>query len=66
MPSTPTAPVLAAAEQTACYSSWLKVRVLIRASLTTPWSPEAWQEVRARLPWLLAEERRLRGLGWLN
>jgi hypothetical protein len=40
--------------------------VLIRAALTTPRSPEAWQEVRARRLWLLAEERRLRGLGWLN
>ena len=66
MPNTSTVPALAPAGQTACYSPWLKVCVLIRASLTTPWSPEAWQEVRARLPWLLAEERRLRGLGWLN
>jgi hypothetical protein len=59
-------PALAPAEQTACYSSWLKVRVLIRGALTMSWSPEAWPEVRARLPWLLAEERRLRGQGWLN
>lgn len=59
-------PALASAEQTACYSSGLKVRVLIRAALTTPWSPEAWPEVRAQLPWLLAEERRLRRQGWLN
>ena len=61
-PNSPLAPV----EQTACYSPWLKVRVLIRAALTQPWSPEAWPEVRSHLPWLLAEERRLRGEGWFN
>jgi hypothetical protein len=66
MPRTPTVPALAPAEQTACYSPWLKVRVLIRAALTMLWSPEAWPEVRKHLPWLLAEERRLRREGWLN
>jgi sterol desaturase/sphingolipid hydroxylase (fatty acid hydroxylase superfamily) len=38
----PSAPQLAPASQTACYSPWLKVRVLIRAALTLPWSPEDW------------------------
>jgi hypothetical protein len=66
MPSTPTVPALRLAKQAACYSPWLKVCVLIRAALTTPWPPESWPEVRARLPWLLAEERRLRRQGWLN
>ena len=66
MPSTPLVPALAPTEQTACYSPWLKVRVLIRAALTTLWSPESWAEVHASLPWLLAEEQRLRGQGWLN
>ncbi len=56
---------LAPASQTACYEPWLKARVLIRAVLTFPWSPEAWAEVHAHLPWLLAEERRLRWQGWL-
>jgi hypothetical protein len=31
---------LAPDSQTGCYSPWLKVRVLIRAALTMPWSPE--------------------------
>ena len=66
MLSTPPVPALAPAEQAACYSPWLKTRVLIRAALTTPWSQDAWPEVRERLPWLLAEERRLRRQGWLN
>ena len=35
-PHTPAVPVLAPATQTACYSPWLKVRVLLRAALTTP------------------------------
>jgi hypothetical protein len=29
---------LAPDSQTACYSPWLKVCVLIRVALTTPWS----------------------------
>ena len=61
-----TVPALVPAEQTACYLPWVKVRVLIRAALTTLSPPEAWPEVQARLPWLLAEERRLRREGWLN
>ncbi len=52
--------------QTACCSPWLKVRVLIRAVLSHPWSPRGWAEGKAHLPWLLAEERRLRQQGWLN
>jgi hypothetical protein len=59
------APALAPAEQIAC-SSWLKVRVLIRAVLTHRWSANAWAEVKEQLPGLMAEERRLRRQGWLN
>jgi hypothetical protein len=62
----PSAPKLAPASQTACYLPWLKVRVLIRAALTMPWSPEDWPEIRQHLKWLLAEESRLRRQGWLN
>ena len=51
MPSTPTVIALAPAEQTACYSPRLKVRVLIRAELTRGgWPPEAWPKVREDLP----------------
>jgi hypothetical protein len=57
---------IAPASQTACYSPWLKVRVLIRAALTMPWSPEDWPEIRQHPKWLLAEESRLRRQGWLN
>jgi hypothetical protein len=57
---------LAPNSQTACYSSWLKVRVLLRAALTTPWSAREWAEVKQHLPWLLAKEARLRRQGWLN
>jgi hypothetical protein len=66
VPTPPSAPKLAPASQTACYSPWLKVRVLIRAALTLPWSPEDWPEIRQHLKWLLAEESRLRRQGWLN
>ncbi len=48
---------LAPDAQTACYSPWLKVRVLIRAALTTPWSGREWAEVRQHLP--LAPGRRV-------
>jgi len=57
---------LAPNSQTACYSPWLKVRVLIRVALTTPWSGQEWAEVKQHLPWLLAEEYRLRRQRWLN
>ena len=40
---------LAPDSQTACYSSWLKVRVLILAALTMPWSQEDWPEIRQHL-----------------
>ncbi len=50
--------------QPACHSPWLKVRVLIRAALTHPWTPEAWPEIREHLNWLLSEESRLRRQGW--
>jgi hypothetical protein len=62
----PAPPPPAPNSQTACYSPWLKVRVLIRAALTMPWSPEDWPEIRQHLKWLLAEESRLRRQGWLN
>jgi len=57
---------LPAAERTACYGPWLKVSVALRYVLTYPRSAEAWQEVRQHIPWLLAEEARLRRQGWLN
>ncbi len=58
---------LAPDAQTACYLPWLKVRVLIRAALTTPWSAREWAEVWQHTPWVLAEERRRRRRqGWLN
>jgi hypothetical protein len=33
---------------------------------TFPWAPEAWREVRQHIPWLLAEQARLRKTGWFN
>ncbi len=57
---------LAPNSRTACYSPWLKVRVLLRAALTTPWSGREWAEIKQHPPWLLAEEARLRRQGWLN
>jgi hypothetical protein len=35
-------------------------------SQTAPWSAEGWEEVKERLPGLMAEEQRLRRQGWLN
>jgi hypothetical protein len=50
----------------ACYLPWLKVSVALRYVLSFPWTPEAWREVRQHIPWLLAEEFRLRKAGWFN
>jgi len=58
--------LLPSEERTACYGPWLKVSVALRYVLSYHWSDEAWQEVRQHIPWLLAEERRLRRQGWLN
>ena len=44
--------LLAPDSQTACYSPCLKVRVLIRAALSMPWSPEDWPEIRQHIKWL--------------
>ena len=57
---------LAPDSQTACYLPWLKVSVAPRYVLSFPWTPEAWREVRQQIPWLLAEQDRLRNAGWLN
>jgi hypothetical protein len=57
---------MAADSPIACSSPWLKVRLLTRAALTTPWSPGDWPEIRQHLKWLLAEESWLLRQGWLN
>ena len=61
LPDTPHPP--APDSQIASYSPWLKARVLIRAALTMPWSGWEWAEVKQHLPWLLAQEGRLRRQG---
>jgi hypothetical protein len=33
---------------------------------TFPWAPEAWREVRQHIPWLLAEQNRIRKAGWFS
>ena len=51
---------LAPGSQTVCYLPWLKISVALRYVRTFPRVPEAWREVRQHVPWLLAEESRLR------
>ena len=48
------------------YLPWLKISVALRYALTFPWTPEAWQEVRQNIPWLLDEQSRIRKAGWFN
>ena len=57
---------LAPGSQTVCYLPWLKVSVALRDVRTFPWAPEAWLEVRQHIPWLLAEQNRIRKAGWFN
>jgi hypothetical protein len=57
---------LAPGSQTGCYLPRLKVSVALRYVRTFPWAPEAWREVRQHIPWLLAEQSRLRKAGWFN
>ena len=39
---------------------WLKISLAVRMALTYPWDASAWAEVRQHIPWLLAEESRIR------
>lgn len=55
---------LAPKSQRACYLPWLTVSMALRYALTFPWTPEAWQEVRQSIPWLLDEQSRK--AGWFN
>jgi acetyl esterase/lipase len=48
------------------YGPWLIVSVALRLALTYPWDPAAWVEVRQHIPWLLAEQTRIRKAGWFN
>jgi hypothetical protein len=56
----------APSSQTVCYLPWLTVSVALRYVRTFPWAPEAWREVRQYIPWLLAEQARIRKAGWFN
>jgi hypothetical protein len=42
------------------------VSVALRVALTYSWDASAWDEVRQHLPWLLAEQSRIRRAGWFN
>jgi len=48
------------------YSPWLKVSLALRMALSYPWDANAWAEVRQHIPWLLAEQSRIRRVGWFN
>jgi hypothetical protein len=52
--------------QTTCYLPWLKVSVALRYVLSFPWTSDAWRGVRQHIPWLLAEQDRIRKVGWFN
>jgi hypothetical protein len=57
---------LAPGSQTVCYLPWLKMSVALRYVLSFPWTPDARREVRQHIPWLLAEQDRIRKAGWFN
>jgi hypothetical protein len=57
---------LAPDSQTGCYLPWLKVSLALRMALTYPWDATSWAEVRQHIPWLLAEQSRIRRAGWFN
>ena len=46
---------------------WMEVSLALRMALTYPWdATTAWAEVREHIPWLLAEQSRIRRAGWFN
>ena len=57
---------LAPKSQRACYLPWLKVSVASATRSRSRGHPEAWQEVRQNIPWLLDEQSRIRKAGWFN
>ena len=48
------------------YGPWLIVSVALRLALTYPWDVAEWAKVRQHIPWLLAEQSRIRRAGWFN
>jgi hypothetical protein len=44
----------------------LKVSLALRMALSYPWDAIAWAEVRQHIPWLLAEQSRIRRADWFN
>jgi len=48
------------------YSPWLKISLALRMALAYPWDVSTWAEVRQHIPWLLAEQSRIRRAGWFN
>ncbi len=48
------------------YSPWLKISLALRMALAYPWDVSTWAEVRQHIPWLLAEQSRIRQAGWFN
>ncbi len=48
------------------YDPWLKVSLAIRMALTHPMDADARAEVRQHIPWLLAEQSRIRRAGSFN
>jgi hypothetical protein len=63
-PASTLAPDAIARLSTCC--PWLNVSVALRFALSYPWDPAEWAEVREHIPWLLAEQSRIRRAGWFN
>ena len=48
------------------YGPWLIVSVALRLALTYPWDAASWAEVRQHIPWLMAEQSRIRRAEWFK
>ena len=66
MAGPPPSTILGPIARISAYGPWLIVSVALRLALTYPWDAASWAEVRQHIPWLLAEQSRIRRAGWFN
>ena len=45
---------------------WLRINLLIRVMLGTPWAGEAWPQIKAEFKEALALRSQIRRAGWFN
>jgi len=66
MTGPPSATTIGPIGRISAYGPWLIGSVALPLALTYPWDAASCTEVRPQIPWLLAEQSRIRHAGWFN